>query len=138
MSTVFADTLFWIAKVRPRDPWRAAAREALRRAGDARLLTTDEVLNELLAALSRGGPVLRKKAVDTVRLLLRSPTVTVVPQTHESFLAVLDRYEARGDKGYSLTDCASMNAMDAHGIREILTNDRHFHQEGYAVLIERR
>ena len=138
MKTVFADTLFWIARVRPRDPWRSPAREALTKLGDVRVLTTDEVLNELLAALSRGGPVLREKGVDTVRLLLRSPMVTVVPQTHDTFLEALNRYQARGDKAYSLTDCASMNAMDAYGIREILTSDRHFDQEGNVVLIERR
>lgn len=138
MKTVFADTLFWLARVRSRDPWGAAAREALKKLGKVQIITTDEVLNELLAALSSGGPILRRKGVETVRLLLQSATVTVVPQTRESFLAALDRYEARMDKAYSLTDCASMNAMDVHEIREILTIDRHFDQEGYVVLIERR
>jgi hypothetical protein len=28
-----------------------------------------------------------------------------------------------------------MNVMDARGIREILTNDHHFEQEGFVVLI---
>lgn len=28
-----------------------------------------------------------------------------------------------------------MSAMDALGIREILTSDRHFEQEGYTILI---
>jgi hypothetical protein len=37
----------------------------------------------------------------------------------------------------SLTDCSSMNAMDAQGIREVLTNDHHFEQDGYVVLIRR-
>ena len=36
---------------------------------------------------------------------------------------------------YSLTDCSSMNVMDAEGIRDVLTHDRHFRQEGYNVLI---
>jgi predicted nucleic acid-binding protein len=30
-----------------------------------------------------------------------------------------------------------MNTMDAKGIREILTNDHHFEQEGYVLLIKR-
>jgi predicted nucleic acid-binding protein len=30
-----------------------------------------------------------------------------------------------------------MNAMDAEGIREVLTNDHHFEQEGYTILIRR-
>ncbi len=28
-----------------------------------------------------------------------------------------------------------MNVMDAEGIRDVLTNDRHFQQEGFNVLI---
>lgn len=70
-------------------------------------------------------------------MLLASPNVTVIPQTRESLRRALDRYEARLDKAYSLTDCAAMNAMDAEGIREVLTNDRHFEQEGYTILIKR-
>ncbi len=136
MKRVFEDTLFWIARAQPRDPWRRAAREALQQLGDVRLVTTDEVLHEFLNALSGGGPLLRRKAVETVRLLLRSPTATVLAQSRDSFLRALDRYAARGDKSYSLTDCASINAMDIEGIHEILTNDHHFEQEGYAVLIQ--
>jgi uncharacterized protein len=43
-------------------------------------------------------------------------------------------YEARPDKGYSLTDCRSMVALRALGISEALTNDHHFTQEGFAIL----
>jgi len=38
------------------------------------------------------------------------------------------------DKGYSLTDCISMNTMRAEGLTEILTNDVHFTQEGFRAL----
>jgi len=37
----------------------------------------------------------------------------VIPQSRESFLAGLQRY--RADKGYSLVDCISMQAMLAGG-----------------------
>lgn len=71
-----------------------------------------------------------------VRAILSNPRVEVLPQTHDTFLKALARYEQRPDKGYSLTDCATMNAMDALGVREILTNDRHFEQEGYTILVK--
>jgi predicted nucleic acid-binding protein len=58
----------------------------------------------------------------------------VIPQSHESFLAGLDLYRARPDKGYSLTDCVSMQAMRREGLRDALTNDRHFEQEGFRAL----
>jgi predicted nucleic acid-binding protein len=61
--------------------------------------------------------------------------VTVISQTHQSFLAGLVLYEARPDKDYSLTDCISMNVMRAEGITEILTHDGHFTQEGFTKLL---
>ncbi|MCW3095162.1 MAG: putative nucleic acid-binding protein contains domain [Chthonomonadaceae bacterium] len=50
----------------------------------------------------------------------------------------LDLYERRVDKGYSLTDCISMNACRQEAIAEILTSDHHFAQEGFVVLIRGR
>ena len=137
MTPVFADTVYWIATALPNDQWRAAAREARRRLGPVALVTTDEVLAEFLAALSRGGPRVRSAAARTVRAILSGPTVRVIPQSRSSFTRALDRYEARGDKEYSLRDCVSMNVMEAESITQILTNDHHFEQEGFTVLMKR-
>ena len=137
MTPVFADTVYWIATALPNDQWRAAAREARRRLGPVALVTTDEVLAEFLAALSRGGPRVRSAAARTVRAILSGSTVRVIPQSRSSFTRALDRYEARGDKEYSLQDCASMNVMEAESITQILTNDHHFEQEGFTVLMKR-
>ena len=46
----------------------------------------------------------------------------------------MNLYEARPDKGYSLTDCISMQTMRKEGISEALTDDRHFEQEGFRAL----
>ena len=137
MTPVFVDTVYWIATALPNDPWCAAAREARRRIGPVALVTTDEVLAEFLAALSRGGPRVRSAAARTVRAMLSGPTVRVIPQSRSSFTKALDRYEARGDKEYSLQDCVSMNVMEAESITQILTNDHHFEQEGFTVLMKR-
>jgi len=98
-------------------------------------VTTDEVLSEFLTALSSGGPQVRTRAVNTVRRILANADITVITQSHDSFLKALDRYSSRTDKQYSLTDCSSMNAMAAVGITEALTDDHHFEQEGFTVLI---
>ena len=137
MRTVFADTVYWIAIARPNDPWREAAKEARRRLKEVRLVTTDEVLTEYLAALSRGGMRIRLAAAQTVRQILSASSVRVIPQSRASFSKALDRYEARADKDYSLQDCVSMNVMEAESITEILTNDHHFEQEGFTVLMKR-
>lgn len=60
--------------------------------------------------------------------------VAIVPQTTDSFLTGLDLYRTRLDKGYSLTDCISMQTMRQRGIADVLTNDRHFEQEGFHAL----
>jgi hypothetical protein len=51
MKAVFADALYWIARVKPNDPWQDAARRARDALGNVVLVTTDEVLTEFLAAL---------------------------------------------------------------------------------------
>jgi predicted nucleic acid-binding protein len=61
----------------------------------------------------------------------------VVAQSRRSFLEGLRLYGERLDKGYSLVDCISMSAMRRHRIREVLTNDRHFEQEGFVILMDR-
>ncbi|MYA51010.1 MAG: type II toxin-antitoxin system VapC family toxin [Chloroflexi bacterium] len=136
MTTVFVDTAYLIARARPDDQWRDAAVAARNSLGAVSLVTTDEVLTEFLTAMSRAGPGLRVAAAGTVREILQAGAIRVVAQTHRSFLDGLGRYEERVDKGYSLQDCVSMNVMEAEGITEILTSDRHFEQEGFTVLMK--
>jgi predicted nucleic acid-binding protein len=70
----------------------------------------------------------------SVRAILANPVIRVIPQSRGSFLAGLDLYIQRPDKGYSLTDCISMQTMRREGLTEVLTKDRHFEQEGFRVL----
>ncbi len=46
-----------------------------------------------------------------------------------------DLYGNRPDKSWSLTDCISFVVMDRRGIRDALTNDRHFEQAGFKALL---
>ena len=57
-----------------------------------------------------------------------------VPGIQGSFLGGLELYRARPDKGYSLVDCISMQTMRREGLTDVLTNDRHFEQEGFRSL----
>lgn len=137
MRRVFADTLYWVAITLPDDPWHARALEAFAILGDVHLFTTDEVLSEFLTALSGTGSYFRRQAVEAVNDILSDDTVTVQPQSRESFLNGTLLYGQRADKGYSLTDCISMNACRKEGITEVLTNDHHFLQDGFHILISR-
>jgi predicted nucleic acid-binding protein len=105
---------------------------------DAFLVTSEEVLTEFLTAVSAHGDHTRRLACRLVREILNDPSVEVVAQSHESFLAGRTLYERRPDKEYSLVECISMNVMRQKGIREILTHDRHFSQEGFVRLLDQR
>ncbi len=134
MRKVFADTVFWVAAANPKDQWAHALRELEPTLAETRILTTDEILVELLSHFSGLGSFLRQKAADIARAVLEDPNVTVVPQNRDSFLRGLSLYESRSDKGYSLVDCISMETMRQHAIAEVLTADHHFTQEGSVAL----
>jgi uncharacterized protein len=130
---VFADTFYWVALSNPDDTRYRDAVAIDRTLVEARIFTTDEVLVEFLTFFS-ADPWQRGRAAATVRRLLNKPEVRVVAQSRKSFLSGMQLYEARPDKGYSLTDCISMATMRREGLTEVLTNDRHFEQEGFRAL----
>jgi len=80
MKTVFADSHYWIAIVNPNDSWAEAAKKVRSSLGEIFIVTTDEVLTEFLAALSKGEHM-RKQAAKMVRVILDNPNVRVIPQT---------------------------------------------------------
>jgi len=100
----------------------------------SQIVTTDEVLTEYLTFFSTAPESLRREAAESVEGILANPVIRVIPQSRESFLTGLQLYRARPDKGYSLVDCISMQAMRKEGLTEVLTNDRHFEQEGFRAL----
>lgn len=99
----------------------------------ASVVTSDEVLTEFLTYCA-GNPLLRKAAGAAVLDLQRDPDIRILAQDHQSFQDGLRLYNARPDKAYSLTDCISMEAMRREGIVQVLTNDRHFEQEGFRAV----
>jgi uncharacterized protein len=135
MRRVFADTLYWVAMTHRKDQWHQTAMKITRTLAGCHLVTTVEILTEVLAAFCEAGPLLRQRAATLVRSLHKKPTVTIHPQTRDTFLTGLSLYEARPDKASSLTDCVSMQTMRQDGITDILTHDHHFTQEGFTILL---
>jgi predicted nucleic acid-binding protein len=105
VTAVFADTVYWIALTNPRDKHAQDVGRFDDLLSGGRVYTTEEVLAELLTFFA-GDSWLRSRAVETVR----------------------------PDKEYSLADCISMQTMRKEGLTEVLTNDRHFEQEGFRAL----
>ena len=105
-----------------------------------RVVTSEPVLVEVLAHVSGLGSTARARAVALVDALradaLRTdaPRTTIIPQTPELLEDGLALYRSRLDKGYSLTDCMSMSICRRFAVTGVLTHDRHFEQEGFAIL----
>ena len=133
MKIVFADTGYWVAVIDPQDHLHAKAWGVSSGLGRVRILTTEMVLDELLAALRK--VPLRSIAVKGVEAIRSNPNVEVVPQTSLQFLAAFEHYRATPDKEWSLTDCASFVLMRERGIREVLAHDHHFEQAGFVTLL---
>ena len=137
MKVEFADTSYWVALIDAKDQWHEKA-AALSRAldGDS-ILTTDEVRTEVLAFFSAYSSRTRQRVSQFVFDLVNNEThVEVIEQSRASFLAGLALYEGRPDKSYSLVDCISMQLMRAEGLRDVLTSDGHFAQEGFSILLK--
>jgi len=135
VKVAFVDTLYFVALFNPRDQWHERAIAASKHIGDTKLITTEDVLVELLNFFSEYGEKARLGAVSQAEGILSSSNIEVAPLSHEAFIAGLTLYKARPDKGYSLTDCISMQAMRERQISDILTHDDHFRQEGFKVLL---
>jgi predicted nucleic acid-binding protein len=71
---------------------------------------------------------LRLEASLVVNDVLSDDSVRVIPQTRRSFLAGFALYQSRPDKGYSLTDCISMQTLRHSGLTGVLTKNKHFDQ----------
>jgi len=134
MTARFGDTFYWIALTDSRDSAHRRALELAAEPASSLLVTTDEVLVEFLTFFGMAPEPIRRKAVGNARSILRNPGVRVIAQSRSSLLSGMALYEARPDKGYSLTDCISMQTMLREGITDVLTNDRHFEQEGFRAL----
>jgi predicted nucleic acid-binding protein len=130
----FADSFYWIALAHPRDAFHAQVFAWERSNPGARLVSTEEVLTEVLNWFATRGSAGRASATQLTRDVLADASTQVLPQTSADFAAALALYEARPDKEYSLVDCRSRVALRTLGVSEVLTNDRHFTQEGFTIL----
>ena len=134
MSAVFADTFYRVALADFSDSAHHRALALTAERATSSIVTTDEALVEYLTFFAATAGTVRRQAAESVKRILANRVIRVIPQTRSSFLSGLDLYTQRPDKGYSLTDCISMQTMRREGIMDALTNDKHFEQEGFRAL----
>ncbi|MGI0480404.1 type II toxin-antitoxin system VapC family toxin [Geminocystis sp. CENA526] len=134
MKKIFADTFYWVALINPEDDYHQEVLKLSYSLSEIIFVTTEEVLIEVLAFYSKSGYHLKQKTTTFINSILENSQIEVIKQTHESFTLGFKLYQQRLDKGYSLTDCISMNTMKQLKINEVLTHDVHFTQEGFIIL----
>src|SRR3954453_8028690 len=134
MRAVFADTVYWIALANPQDSLFKIASDAARRFGPDRIITSEMVLVEVLNGLAGEGGLLRGAASALAQDIIDDQDTVMAPQSTSLFREALVLYQARSDKQWSLTDCASFLIMRQQKITEALTYDHHFEQAGFRAL----
>lgn len=130
------DTLYLVARLNPRDQWHQRAHALSTQFSDARFITTESILLEVLNFFAAYHPEMRQTVASFARAALDDSSIEVIRHTSDLFLEGLDLYESRLDKGYSLTDCISMIVLRKHRITDVLMHDRHFAQEGFNILLQ--
>ena len=70
------------------------------------------------------------------RSIVKQPRIKIISADSNLFRQGVNLFEKRPDKNWSLTDCISFVVMEAEGIRDALTGDRHFEQAGFTALLK--
>jgi len=135
MRRIFLDTSYLIAVIDRGSDLHQRAEELSQELGVFAAVTSEMVLTELLNYFCERGSYLRHIAATIAAGLPAKPNTEIVPQTPEQFRQALELYQKRMDKGYSLTDCASMLIMEERKIKDVLTHDKHFTQAGFNALL---
>ena len=134
MTEVFVDTLFFVAWLNPNDQWHKQAVELEANLVNTNLITSESVLIELLNFFANFPPKMRDATAKIANRCLQNVEIETIRHSTLDFEKGLNLYANRLDKGYSLTDCISMNLMRERQIKQILTHDHHFEQEGFEAL----
>ena len=135
MPVVFADTGYWVAMLLPSDRLSERASRVVVSLGEITIVTTQMVLIEVFAHMSRRGADARLDAMRLWRDIDEDPKVEIIHQTDAQFRAAAELYAARPDQRWSLVDCASFLIMEERDITHALAYDRDFEQAGFVALL---
>ena len=136
MNQIFADANGWIALNSKRDQGHDTAvrmNKALLEKGH-RYVTTNFVLDETYTGLLM--KVGHFAAVDFGERIRGTQTVQVIRITEELEKEAWNLFKHYSDKEFSFTDCTSFVVMRQWNLMEAFTNDHHFEQMGFAVLLK--
>lgn len=124
---VFVDSVHFIALFVDSDEWRTASLAAERDVQGRHRYTSDGVIQEVLAHVSRHGTGARVEAARYVRNLRNDRTATVMRHSDRLVELGLSLYDGEfRHSSLSLQDCIAIQIMRDLDISEVLTADREF------------
>ena len=135
-EAVFVDSFAWIAAINKSDNYHEISLktiETLLKKG-LKLVTSNYVIVETINALSKAQ--FRKAVIEFVDKLEMSPSVEIIKITDEMYNNAWALYQQRMDKDWGITDCTSFEVMRMFNIKKALTNDKHFEQAGYSLVVK--
>lgn len=132
MTTIFADTSYYIALLNRRDLYHSRAVE-LTSAHNGSIVTTAWVMAELGSYFASGTQ--RGRFIALFEGLRSNPGVIIVEPDTPQFESGIDLYRRRNDKDWSLVDCISFDVMRERNIADAWTTDHHFQQAGFNALL---
>ena len=133
MTTVFADTAFFVGLVNHRDALHDLA-TAFFRDYTGQVVTSGFVLLEVANFHSRSA--LRRLFLALLDRIDTHPDIEVIPAGAELYDRGLELFADRPDQDWSLTDCTSFVLMTELGLTDALTSDHHFEQAGFRALLK--
>ena len=114
---------------------QAASTYRTRREQGDQFITTNYILTETVALLTRPLNVARPAVIAFVETLRTATHVEVVHIDEALDEKAWRLLKERPDKAWSLVDCSSFILMRERGLREALTSDHHFEQAGFVRLL---
>jgi predicted nucleic acid-binding protein len=132
VKSVFADTAFYVAIINERDALHLAVREFSRQSR-GHIVTTEYDLVELGNWFARSAH--RNCFGYLIQQVFGDSKTTIVPAERSLLLEGVDLYVSRADKDWSLTDCVSFIVMRRFALTDALTDDHHFEQAGFNLLL---
>ena len=119
-----------------KDLWHKKAKEIRQELinKDCTFWVSDFVVVEIANSFSRIN--LREIAIKIVESILKSKEIKLIRIDTELFNESWALYKKRYDKEWGLTDCTSLTIMSKYGITNAFTNDHHFEQAGFQILLK--
>jgi uncharacterized protein len=136
MRFVFADTSGLVALNNRRDDSYRLAQEKNKQLLHEKCtyITTNYVLDESYTLLLFR--VSHHAAVDFGERIKESSYVRLIHITDAIEEEAWDIFKSFGDKRFSFTDCTSFAVMKQYSIDRAFTNDHHFEQMGFTILLK--